>query len=222
MEIPSAAIVGTLTYLLPGFVAAAIVYSLTPSPRPIPFERVVQALILTIVVQAFVIVARGAALTAGRVASLGVWSEDSRLVLSVVIAVALGVLWARFLNNDRLHALLRRGGFTQQTSYTSEWYGAFCQNKEYVVLHLKGARRLYGWPEEWPSVPDRGHFVMTEPEWLDGTEARPATGVARILIAAADVEMVELMASMSVKSMEGTDGRSQSTDAVSIPAAGAG
>ena len=52
MNIPSQAIIDVLTFLLPGFVSAAILHSLTPAPRLIPFERVVQALIFTIVIQA--------------------------------------------------------------------------------------------------------------------------------------------------------------------------
>ena len=42
-------IVGVLTFLLPGFVAASIFYSLTSYPKPSPFDRVVQALIFTVI-----------------------------------------------------------------------------------------------------------------------------------------------------------------------------
>jgi hypothetical protein len=45
MDLPNTALIDVLTYLLPGFVAAAAVYVLTPAIRPAPFERVVQALI---------------------------------------------------------------------------------------------------------------------------------------------------------------------------------
>ena len=63
----------------------------------------------------------------------------------------------------------------------------------YVVLHLKGQRRLYGWPEEWPSRPDEGHFRIAEGEWLIEDERRPAKGVSAILIPAGEVEMVEFL-----------------------------
>ena len=43
--------VAVLTFLLPGFVAAAVFYSLTSHPRPNNFGSVVQALMFTIVVQ---------------------------------------------------------------------------------------------------------------------------------------------------------------------------
>ena len=98
-----------------------------------------------------------------------------------------------FDNTDRLHLLLRRLGITHQTSLSSEWYGALSQTHGYIVLHLVGQRRLYGWPEEWPNASDRGHFVIAEAEWLVGEERRALVGVDRILIRAQDVEIVELM-----------------------------
>ncbi|SUP44184.1 Uncharacterised protein [Vibrio furnissii] len=49
-------IITLLQYLLPGFVAAWMFYSLTSYPKPSQFERVVQALIFTIFIQAIVVV----------------------------------------------------------------------------------------------------------------------------------------------------------------------
>ena len=54
MSWASGEVVGILTFLLPGFVAAAIFYSLTSHPKPGAFERVVQALIFTMVVRAII------------------------------------------------------------------------------------------------------------------------------------------------------------------------
>ncbi len=47
MELASKELVGIISYLLPGFLAAWIFYGLTAHPKPQPFERVVQALIFT-------------------------------------------------------------------------------------------------------------------------------------------------------------------------------
>ena len=54
MNWASSEVVGVLTFLLPGFVAAAIFYSLTSHPRPGAFDRVIQALIFTVIGQAIV------------------------------------------------------------------------------------------------------------------------------------------------------------------------
>jgi hypothetical protein len=67
------------------------------------------------------------------------------------------------------------------------------KNVTYVVLHLKDERRLYGWPIEWPSVPDRGHFLLVQASWLKDTEEIPIKGVKSILIDVNDVRWVEFM-----------------------------
>ena len=58
----------------------------------------------------------------------------------------------------------------------------------YVVLHRKGERRLFGWPEEWPDHPDQGHFSIAEGQWLLDEGVRTAEGTSAILVPAGDVE----------------------------------
>ena len=52
MSWASSEVVAVLTFLLPGFVGAAVFYSLTSHPKPGEFDRVVQALVFTTVGQA--------------------------------------------------------------------------------------------------------------------------------------------------------------------------
>ena len=54
MDFPGSEIVNVIYALLPGFLAAWIFYALTAHPKQGPFERVVQALIFTGIVQAVV------------------------------------------------------------------------------------------------------------------------------------------------------------------------
>ena len=48
--------IDVLVFLLPGFVAASIFYSLTSHPKPEIFDRVIQALVFTVIVQVTVAV----------------------------------------------------------------------------------------------------------------------------------------------------------------------
>ena len=193
-------LISALQYLLPGFVSAWMFYAFTSYPKPSQFERVVQALIFTIFVQALVFAIKSILLLTGKYGSFSIWSESSSLVWSIISAVLLGVVFSYFANNDKLHAVLRKWNITKESSYPSEWFGAFL-NVTYVVLHLKDERRLYGWPLEWPSEPNSGHFVMTDAVWLDGEKELPLTGVDNILIDAKEVKMVEFM----TKTWEGKD-----------------
>jgi hypothetical protein len=213
MDVPSKAIIDVLTYLLPGFVASALVYILTSAARPIPFERVVQALIYTLLIQALLVVIRVSLTAIGsHCCPLGVWTTDVALIWSVALAILVGVSSAWADNTDCIHSLLRRVGITHQTSFPSEWYGAFAQNAGYVVLHLNGERRLYGWAEEWPSSPERGHFVIAQGEWLTESGSVDLAAVQRILVKAVDVEMVEMMVSKNPKE-ENDNGRSKGANA---------
>ena len=169
-------------YLLPGFVAAWVFYSFTSFPKPSQFERVVQALIFTIFSQALVYVVKQTLFYVGKKWPYFTWDVNSELVWSIISAILLGIFFSYFANNDKVYEQLRKFGITKETSYPSEWFGAFIKNITFVVLHLDGERRLYGWPIEWPSEPDKGHFVLVQASWLnDENEQIPATGVESII-----------------------------------------
>ena len=157
MGLTSSETVSVLIFLLPGFVAAAVFYWLTSHPKPGAFERIVQALIFTILVQVMVKILFIAMEIMGWAFS---WDAAGRLVFSTFVAVGLGLLAVYFLNKDIPHRYLRLIGITRENSYPSQWYSAFDRHADcYLVLHLRGERHLYGWPTEWPSRPDAGHFL---------------------------------------------------------------
>ena len=191
----SSEVVSVLVFLLPGFVAASVFHSLTSHPEPGIFDRFIQALVFTVIVNAIIV---------GISLFENITLDESWIpVLAVLISVMLALMTVYWSNNDTMHGILRRLGITKETSYPSEWYSTFWRlNDCYVVLHLKGERRLYGWPEEWPSQPDRGHFRISDGEWLvkDENGKISTTEVSTILIPANDVEMVEF-----IKLIKGVD-----------------
>ena len=184
-------IVAVLTYLLPGLIAAAIFYALTPHPKPSAFERIVQALIFTVLAQ----------LLADQVPQSGqpattepASPENWRVATSVPIAVVLALLATYVSNNDILYWILRKLGVSKETSRPSEWYSAFARKDlRYVVLHLNDRRRLYGWPAAWPNRSDHGHFRLTESTWLNEENQPIESNVVETLIPAHEVQMVEFL-----------------------------
>ena len=184
--------VSVLTFLLPGFVGAAVFYALTSHPRPGEFDRVVQALVFTTLAQATTWAARwiGSWRWPGYE-----WPAGLELSVSVISVVGIALLAAAVSNHDTAHRLLRRIGVTRETSYPSEWYSAFAENSgRYVVLHLRGNRRLYGWPEEWPGSSAAGHFRITEAQWLDDVQNGAALmETVEVLVPAAAVEVVQFL-----------------------------
>ena len=124
-------VIDVLTFLLPGFVAAALFHSLRAHAKPGAFERVIQALIFTTAIKAITEPLAG--------------SKNWEPGLSFAIAVVLALMVAYVLNNDLMHKFFRSLGITRETSYPTEWYSSFSRHEKcYVVLHLKGQRRLYG------------------------------------------------------------------------------
>lgn len=209
-------LVDIIRSLAPGFFAAWIFYGLTPHPKSTPFERVVQALIFTVIIQGLVAVVRFALIWAGWWHTFGTWTDDSALLWSLGMSIVVGMTFARCANNNHVHGWLcewkwydrLRGrrwlcwlptwDWTSRTSFASQWFGALHRDGKFVVLHLKGdkPRRLYGYPLEWPDHPDQGHFILCQAEWLlhTGERAKLVT-VDKIIIAVQDVEMVEIIKS---------------------------
>jgi hypothetical protein len=183
-----------LTYLAPGFVAAWVFYGLTSHSKPSQFERVVQALIFTVIVQITTPWLQWLLEGLGRVMALRPWDVSARNIVTISLGVGIGALLAYCTNNDTLHGWLRGRGFTTRTSHPSEWFYVFSKKITYVVLHLCDGRRLYGWPKEWPIESDKGQFYIMEPSWItDKGEAIDLVELDGILINAKDVQWVEFM-----------------------------
>lgn len=187
-------VLSLLTQLMPGFLTAWVVYGLTTYTKPAQFERVVQALIYSFIVNALVIVIEPILLLAGRFLRLGIWDRSAELVTSSLVAISLGILLSFFMTNDAFFSRARRLRITSRTPYPSEWYGAFASNPRYVTLHLEGSRRISGYPMEWPTEPASGHFRLTNAAWLDDLNNEiPLDGNDSILIPAKQVEIVEFL-----------------------------
>jgi len=197
MELISTDIIDLFIFLSPGFVTTWIYYTLTSFPKPNQFERIIQALIYTTIIQGCSYIAKIILLYIGEeYFVLGVWDKNNGLIVSICIAVLFGMVISKLTNSDNLFSLLRKWRVTNLTSYPSEWYGVFAMNKTWIVLHLNDGRRLYGWPIEWPSQPDKGHFSIIRAQWLsDIDEEEPTTleMVKTILMPVKNVEFVEFM-----------------------------
>lgn len=198
----TASTIELLQYLLPGFLCAWIFYGFTSFRRPQQFEQVIQALIFTLIIR--VIMFGLKAFEFAIFSELSQWlgaPEIFELVLSTSLAFFLGFIFAFLSNNDLFHAIIRFLRITTETSYPTEWYGAFAKQKHYVVLHLPGERRLYGWPSQWPSSSGDGHFEIEQASWLvessdaaDETQVDDqSTGVSSVLVKSSDVEMIEFI-----------------------------
>lgn len=169
-----------LQYLLPGFIAAWIFYELTSYKKPSQFERIIQALIFTLIIQALVY-------------SCHDWSSWPIWILSLILSIILGIGFSFIVNTDFLHSCLRKARVTRESSFPTEWSGAFSYKETKVVLEFFDKRRLSGFIELRPSDPKEGHFLITYPAWVTKEGELRIEGVGKILINVTDVRWVEFL-----------------------------
>lgn len=183
-----------VTYLLPGFLAAWVFYGLTSHPKPSQFERVIQALIFTFIIQTLIPLCRWVLEQIGHVVAFRSWDSAAEGLTSLVLAIIFGTILAYFTNTDTVHKWLRERGFTTRTSHPSEWFCVLSEKVTFVILHLRDGRRLYGWPKEWPVEPDRGQFYIMLPSWIqsDGTQI-DLPQLDGVLVSAKDIRWVEFI-----------------------------
>lgn len=186
-------LVSLLGYLLPGFLVAWIFYSLTTHQKPAQLERVIQALIFTLLVSGLVIVVREVCYLAGGFYRFGAWDKDSELLVSIVLALILGLCAAYLTNTDALHDWLRKRKISKRSSHASEWCIAFAMEPTYVVVEFKDGRRLYGWPAIWPSNFEKGHLYITDPEWIHGDRPLQPPANHGILVQVTEIAHVEFL-----------------------------
>lgn len=185
-----------LLFLLPGFVAAGVFQALISNPKPNGIEVIVQAFVFTMFVQLSALPAfSGIEAIWPDILSNDKWKWGISTSVLVLVAVMLGLIAACTWNRDWLHRHFREWGLTRESSYRSAQYSAFANHRDcFVVLHLKGERRLYGWPQEWPSRVEDQHFLMIKCEWLkDENKREPLEGVSHMLVSASEVEMIEFL-----------------------------
>lgn len=186
--------IALLQYLLPGFLAAWVFYGLTSHIKPNNFERVAQALIFTLLVQTLNVVFKSLLIFTGKFYQISIWNNSSELISTTVLAVLVGAFISLLTNKDWLHEKLRDYGFTARSSHPSEWYISLSNHDWYVVLHFKDEKRLIGYPKTWPSEPEKGHFFIMQPAWLDdaGNEFLLNSSEG-LLINVSDVRWVEFI-----------------------------
>ena len=174
-------VVALLQYLAPGFIVAWVYFGFAPHVKPSHFERVVQALVFTVVVQVLVSVEKAVLQIVGRSFSLGAWNAESPVMASLLTALLLGVVIAALTRQDLMHKMARRLGLTTRSGYPNEHYAVFAEHQNWIALHMKDGTRLFGWPRRWPTEGDKGHYFLTDVErsYLDRPD-EPAEDLAML------------------------------------------
>lgn len=188
-------LVALLYALLPGFTAAWVFHSFTAHKRSeSTLERTVQALIFTGFTLVLADPTKRLLIGIGtRYWSLGPWNDKTTITVGMALGILMGLVASWLANNSLIHRCCSHLGITKRTSFSSEWYSVFHRAKEsFVYLNFKDGRRIFGWAEQYPDDPEKGHFVLTDVAYPteQGTfDNRPL--IDRILIPVGLIETVE-------------------------------
>jgi hypothetical protein len=182
---------------------------MTAFPQKSEFDKVVIALVWTVVINIAVGLLRSFLTFIGRYWSFGEWSIQSDMVCSMVFAVVISITWAGLYNHNTIHSFLSHKHkflpkITNRTSYPSEWFGTFSETEAYVILHFRDGKRLMGWPREWPNDAKNGHFVLEDASWLAVDENGQQTetrllNVKKIMVDTTEINMVEFLGVLGEK-----------------------
>lgn len=195
MEDLATKIIPLVQTLVPGFLTTMIFYWLADVKKPGQFERTIQALISTGLITMLVSGIKPVMFYIGEHHfQLGKWTVQVEGVWGIGLATFLGLLLAFASNHDYLYRFGRWLTLTSRSSYP-EWIYAFRKREgKSVVLTLLDGRRLFGYPAVWPTEPKDGHFLITQPSWMnEENEWVDTPGIESYLIANSDVYLVEFL-----------------------------
>lgn len=201
--------------LLPGFVLSWVFYGLTAHTRPAAFERIVSALIYTAIIQAVLFPIESMLAWNDSMAASFAENAQASLFLATLLAIILGLVFAKIANDNLLHSFLnewewlenlplykrvnRRWGWirwrwTSKTSRPTQWFSGFYDQRQWITLEFReGGRRLRGYCREWPDTPDDGHFLVEQAEWLvEDNRSIPLDTVEVVIVPATAIELVQI------------------------------
>jgi len=179
--------------LIPGFLMTMAFYWFAEVPKPSQFERTLQALVGTAVIQVAVIGVERLALWIGFWHSFGEWTATTANVYAMAIGLSSGLLLAYCCNRDLIYSLARRLHLTTKASMEDSIHVYQKLGQSGVVLNFIDGRRLMGYIEAFPNNKESGSFLMSQPCWVTESEIIPCTGTHCMLISNTDVQWVEFL-----------------------------
>lgn len=153
-----------LVILLPGFVTARIVQTLTVRSRQTEFDKVIEAFLYSFIVYViFAVLFPQLVLT-----------DRKGIVVLALIAIILGLLVSALITNDLPTRFLRWVKVTTKSTRSSVWSDVFHDITQYALVEFKDGRRLIGWPRYFSDTPEEASVFLENAAWVldDGSSVQ--------------------------------------------------
>ena len=178
--------------LMLGFLMTMAFYWFAEVPKPNQYERTLQALIGTAVIQLIMVLAQSISLQIGMIYSFGPWSPNLANGVAIFLGGVSGLCLAYWTNNDFIYSLARKLKLTSRAATEDSIYVYQSLGHRGVVLQMVDGRRLMGNIETFPNKKDTGFFLVSNPHWVH-TDFIQCEGTHSMLISSSDVQWVEFL-----------------------------
>ena len=198
---------GIFLVLLPGFASVYLTQQLSFRPKQSELDKVVEALLLSLVLYVLVIPFFGFALpvgwhaagTSGNLGSYVVVAKWKELAVLALAAVLLGILYAANLNHDWALKLFRKAHVTKRTSRTSIWGDVFQEIGGTVQVGLADGRSVMGWVRHYSDDPSDSLIFLAQAAWIDESDGLvPIEGPGILLLREAQIQYVMFLNAANV------------------------
>lgn len=177
-----------LLILLPGFLCARIVRSLCIKPQQTELDKIIEALIYSLLIYVAFSVFVGSIPVALRVESNGgaqrylVEARKAHLVILLAFAVLFAIGLSAITNNDLFGRLLRKLRITQRTARGFVWGDTFQQLGGHALIELSDGRNIIGWIHFYPDTSEEGTLFLEDAAWVNSNGTRTRIQGPGILI----------------------------------------
>jgi hypothetical protein len=165
---------GILLILLPGFASAYLVQLLAARRKQSEFDKVIEALIFSLVLYLFTLPFFGYSLPiawhSGDVKHPDAWQIFivwPHLLTLAILAVVMGALYAHSINHNWLTAPFRWFKISERSARSSVWNDVFSDLKGIVQVELSDGRSVIGWIRKYSDEDDADALFLDEAAWID-------------------------------------------------------
>jgi hypothetical protein len=161
-----------LYLLLPGFVTARIVQSLTVRKSQTELDKIIEALFFSFLI--YVIFS----FTESQLK----WIPGSEIVQLFFLTLVTGVVWSILIHKDYLLRLVRRLKWTKKTSGASVWSDVFNEPPKPILIEFTDGRRIIGMPDQFSETPEEGTLFLKKAKWIIGENDKATLRTPGLLI----------------------------------------
>ena len=156
-------------FLIPGLISAKILNGLVTKKETKEFEKIIEALIFSMVIYTIYSFSFGASpiLLNQKEGIVSYYYNGKSLVLLSALSIVIPLIISLFVSSDAHMKLLRWLRITSKTARNSVWLGAFSDVKKHIIINFENGRRIYGWPLYYSDNPEERYIFLSKPAWID-------------------------------------------------------